>query len=138
MYNIKTIDHNDALFLAKKCLDIAKQNNFYISVSVVDASGNLLCQLRDVNAGLHTLSASYKKAFTAVSQKRNTSQIQDGIDKGFIPKEILSLDSRLTSMNGGVIIQNQDSIIGAIGVGGAHGKSDEDIAFKAMKVFFDS
>ena len=47
----------------------AKNNNLMVSVTVVDASGQTLAVLRDHRAGVHTVRASYKKAYTANSQK---------------------------------------------------------------------
>lgn len=52
------------LDLAKKEV---KKNGFNVSITIVDKSGQILAVLRDKKAGVHTLSASYKKAYTANS-----------------------------------------------------------------------
>ena len=58
------------LELAKK---EARKNGFYVSITIVDKSGQILAVLRDDKAGVHTLNASYKKAYTATSQKKRNS-----------------------------------------------------------------
>lgn len=128
-----TLDTKDALFLVQEGLSIAHEMNVSISVAVVDGSGVLLNQARHEDGGAHILSASLKKAFTAYSQKRDTLDIFQGIKNGDIPKDILSLDIKLTSMPGGVVIRHEDEVIGAVGVGGAHGQKDHDIAIKAIE-----
>ena len=57
----------------------AKKDNLAVSITVVDASGQTLAVLRDHFAGVHTIRASYKKAYTANSQKRKTAVIAKGI-----------------------------------------------------------
>lgn len=53
----------------------AHKDNLAVSITVVDASGQTLTVLRDHRAGVHTIRASYKKAYTANSQKRETAVI---------------------------------------------------------------
>lgn len=53
----------------------ADKQDFQVTITVVDKSGQTLAVLRHQNAGVHTIRASYKKAYTACSQKRETSVI---------------------------------------------------------------
>ena len=53
----------------------ARESGHAVTVTVVDRSGQILAVLRDHHAGVHTLNASYKKAYTAASQKRETVAI---------------------------------------------------------------
>jgi hypothetical protein len=53
-------------------MQIAKEKNYSISVSVVDSEGNVVAQARSDTAILITLSGAYKKAFTANSQASKT------------------------------------------------------------------
>ncbi|QOW63709.1 heme-binding protein [Campylobacter hepaticus] len=111
----------------------ARKEGFNVSITIVDKSGQILAVLRDENAGVHTLSASYKKAYTAVSQKRETGQILKGVKEGIIPEDIRYLDDKFSIMPGGVPIMLDGIVIGGIGVGGAHLEQDVKIAKAGLK-----
>ena len=106
----------------------AKNNQFAVSITVVDRSGQTLAVLRNHKAGVHTLRASYKKAYTATSQKRETAEIAKGIKDGTIPEDIRFLDENVLMMAGGIPIRIGSIVVGGIGVGGAHGNEDVKIA----------
>ena len=107
---------------------MAQRDQLEVSITVVDRSGQTLALLRDHRAGVHTISASYKKAYTANSQKRETEVIAKGIADGTIPADVRYLDENMLMMAGGLPIYNGDLVIGGIGVGGAHGSEDVRIA----------
>lgn len=117
-----------ALRIARGAFEEAARSGYGISVTVVDRSGQVLAVLRHHNAGVHTLQASYRKAYTACSQKRETGEIQQGIRNGTIPEDIRFLDPNFSVMEGGVPIIIDGIVVGGIGVGGAHGSEDSRIA----------
>lgn len=112
----------------------ALKEKFYVTVTVVDRSGQTLAVLRHHNAGVHTIAASYKKAFTACSQKRETSEIAKGIKDGSIPEDVRYLDDNILAMDGGIPILIDGIVVGGIGVGGAHGNADVQIAKAGLKI----
>ena len=112
----------------------ATKNGQFITVTVVDKSCQILAVQRHHSAGVHTLSASFKKAYTACSQKRETAAIAKGVKDGVIPEDIRYLDSNFSIMDGGVPIFINNVVVGGIGVGGAHGSDDVNIAKAALKV----
>lgn len=114
--------------IVQAAFDEAKKDGLFITVTVVDKSGQTLGVLRHHNAGVHTLRASYKKAFTACSQKRETAEIAKGIKDGTIPEDVRYLDENILIMDGGIPIFIDGKIVGGIGVGGAHGSEDVRIA----------
>ncbi|MDY3070210.1 MAG: heme-binding protein [Parabacteroides sp.] len=118
--------------IATKAFDEANRRGFFITVTVVDKSGQILSVIRHHNAGVHTLQASYKKAYTACSQKRETGEIRKGIIEGSIPEDIRFLDNNFSVMDGGVPITIEGIVVGGIGVGGAHGNEDTEIAKTAI------
>lgn len=120
--------------IARAAFDEAKKSNFFISVTVVDRSGQTLAVLRHEEAGVHTLRASYKKAYTAASQKRETAEIARGIKNGTIPADVRYLDENILAMDGGVPIFWEGKVIGGIGVGGAHGAEDSRLARAGLSV----
>ena len=106
----------------------AEKSGHSITVTVVDKSGQILSVLRHHDAGVHTLRASYKKAYTACSQKRETALIAKGIKDGTIPEDVRFLDENILVMEGGIPIFINDKVVGGIGVGGAHNSEDSRIA----------
>ena len=106
----------------------AKKDQVMLSVTVVDASGQTLAVLRDHQAGVHTIRASYRKVYTANSQKRETAVIAKGIAEGSIPANIRYLDENMLMMDGGMPIYIDGVVVGGIGIGGAHGSQDVRIA----------
>ena len=119
--------------IAAEAFDEANRKGFFITVTVVDKSGQILSVIRHHNAGVHTLQASYKKAYTACSQKRETGEIRKGIMEGKIPEDIRFLDSNFSVMDGGIPIIIEGIVVGGIGVGGAHGNNDTEIARTAIE-----
>ena len=112
----------------------AENDGLFITVTVVDKSGQTLAVLRHHNAGVHTVRASYKKAFTACSQKRETAEIAKGIKNGTIPEDVRFLDENILILDGGIPIFINGKVVGGIGVGGAHDNEDIRIAKAGLKI----
>ena len=112
----------------------ANKNEFKVTITIVDRSGQTLAVLRDPQAGVHTLRASYKKAYTSASQKRTTAEIYLGVKEGRIPEDIRYLDENISIMEGGIPILINKIVVGGIGVGGAHGNADIKIAEAGLAV----
>ena len=112
----------------------ANKDQLAVSITIVDRSGQILAVLRNHNAGVHTLRSSYKKAYTANSQKRETAEIAKGIKDGSIPEDFRFLDENFLLLDGGVPILIDNVVVGGIGVGGAHGSEDVRIAKAGLKV----
>lgn len=117
----------NAAFLA------AKKEQFIVSITVVDRSGQTLAVSRDHRAGVHTIRSSYKKAYTANSQKRETAVIANGVKDGTIPHDVRYLDENMLILPGGVPIYINGIVVGGIGVGGAHSNEDVRIAKAGIK-----
>nr|WP_147674518.1 heme-binding protein [Flavobacterium sp. XN-5] len=124
---------NMAAKMIQAAFSEAEKDQLYVTISVVDKSGQTLAVLRHHNAGVHTIRASYKKAFTACSQKRETAEIAKGIKDGSIPEDIRFLDENILALDGGIPIFINGKIVGGIGVGGAHGSEDVRIARAGLK-----
>ncbi len=112
----------------------AEKDGLSVCITIVDKSGQTLAVLRHHNAGVHTVRASYKKAYTAASQKRETAEIAKGIKDGSIPEDIRYLDENILAMDGGIPIFINGKVVGGIGVGGAHGSEDVRIAKAGLSV----
>ena len=122
-----------AMEMVKAASKEALKDNLAVTITVVDRSGQTLAVLRDHKAGVHTLRASYKKAYTANSQKRETAEIAKGVKDGTIPEDVRFLDENILIMDGGIPIIINNIVVGGIGVGGAHGSEDVRIAKAGLK-----
>lgn len=114
--------------IAQAAFAQAQADGLFITVTIVDKSGQTLAVLRHHNAGVHTLRSSFKKAYTANSQKRETADIAKGIKNGTIPGDVRYLDENMLIMDGGIPILLEGKVVGGIGVGGAHDSEDVRIA----------
>ena len=112
----------------------SKRHGLMVSVTVVDRSGQILACLKDHRAGVHTIRSSYKKAYTANSQKRETEVIARGVADGSISADIRYLDENILIMPGGIPIYIDGIVAGGIGVGGAQGSEDVCIARAGLRV----
>ena len=123
-----------ALKMIEAAFAQAEKDSLQVTITIVDKSGQTLAVLRHHNAGVHTVRASYKKAYTAASQKRETAEIAKGIKEGTIPEDIRYLDENILMMDGGIPIFINGKVVGGIGVGGAHGSEDVRIAKAGLKI----
>lgn len=119
--------------ILRNATEEAKKNGWNVSVTVVDRSGVVLGVIRDYRAGVHTVRASFKKAFTAVSQKRTTKEIAEGMNTGKVPGDLKYLHEDFTTLDGGIPIVVKGVVVGGIGVGGAHGSQDIQVAEAGLK-----
>lgn len=133
-YSVPLLTSDMALKIVNAAKIEAEKDNLAVTITVVDRSGQTLAVLRHHNAGVHTLRASYKKAYTANSQKRETAEIAKGIKDGTIPEDVRYLDENMLMMDGGIPILINNIVVGGIGVGGAHGSEDVRIAKAGLKI----
>lgn len=76
--------------------------------------------LRADHASLHTVDASQRKAYTALSTKTPTGTLATNLQKNPAAAQMAAIDGFLV-LGGGVPIKVGDEVIGAVGVGGAPG-----------------
>ena len=131
---IPVLTGETTLKMVQAAAEQAQKDGLYVTITVVDRSGQTLAVSRHHNAGVHTIRASYKKAYTACSQKRETAEIAKGIKEWIIPEEIRFLDENVLMMDGGIPVFSNGIVIGGIGVGGAHGSEDVRIAKAGLKI----
>ena len=98
-----------------------RSDGYSVSVAVVDRHGNVVTQLRDPQAGPHTVGSSFGKAFTSASMGRPTAKLTEAIAKNPSLAGLRDMDSRMVILPGGLPITVGDFRVGGIGVGGAPG-----------------
>ena len=122
---LSSIGFETALKAATAALADCRAKGALVAVAVTDRSGVVLALLRDPLAGMHTPDAAMRKAWTAVSFRSTTSQLEKATSAATDSNGIRQLPG-VAMVGGGLPISAAGQQIGAIGVSGApSGKLDE-------------
>jgi glc operon protein GlcG len=102
------------------------------AIAVVDDGGHLIAAERWDNTFAASATISLGKARTAALFRKPTKLFEDIVNKGRTSMTALP-DSLFTPLQGGVPIEVDGKVIGAVGVSGAaSAQQDEDIAMAAI------
>ena len=116
---------------AQAALDHCKKDGYRVSASVVDRTGVLRALLRADGAGPHTVDSSRKKAYTAASLRRATTDLAEMIAKQPALQALRDMNESILMVGGGLPIEIAGEVVGAIGVGGAPGTHLDDACAEA-------
>src|SRR3989475_8988604 len=108
-----------------------KQDGYRVTVAVVDRAGVLKVLMRGDGAGPHTTNSSSKKAYTAASLRRPTSELAELVAKTPALQGLRDIDDKVLILGGGLPIEIGGEIVGAIGGGGAPGSHLDDACAQA-------
>lgn len=124
----------DADVLVATAHQAAEAAGVTVSVTVLDAGGQLLAFRRDDRAVLISGETSTRKAYTALQLDASTADLVDAVQPGG-PFHTLptALDRPLLFIAGGVPIHRDGRLIGAIGVGGGAPEQDHQFATAAIE-----
>lgn len=118
------------LLMAERAVHAAlascQKDGYRVSVSVVDRAGVLRAMGRGDGAGPHTVDSSRKKAYTAASIRRPTTELANLIDTMPTLQALRDMNSEILILGGGLPIEIADEVVGGIGVGGAPGAHLDD------------
>ncbi len=124
----KSLGPELALDLARAALDSCRSRGYQVAVAVVDRFGVTQVMLRDRFAGPHTPLTASGKAWTAVSFKTSTTDLNAISQPGMMQAGIRNLPGAVI-IGGGLIVEAGGSLVGAVGVSGApSGDADESCA----------
>ena len=112
-------------------LDACHKDGYRVSVSIVDRSGVLRVMARADGAGPHTVDSSKKKAYTAASLRRPTTELAELINKVPTLQALREVNDQMLMLGGGLPIEIGGEIVGGIGVGGAPGAHLDDACAQA-------
>ena len=112
-------------------LDACNKDGYRVSVSVVDRAGVLRAMARADGAGPHTVDSSRKKAYTAASFRRPTTELAELINKVPTLQALREINDQALMLGGGLPIEIGGEIVGGIGVGGAPGAHLDDACAQA-------
>ncbi|MER7664139.1 heme-binding protein [Streptomyces sp. NPDC096193] len=123
----------DAEILVEAARSAAESAGVTVAVSVLDAGGHPLAFRRDDRAVLIAGETSTRKAYTALQLNAPTADLVDAVRPGGLFHTLpTALDKPLLFIAGGVPVQRDGRLIGAIGVGGGAPEQDHGFATAAV------
>lgn len=129
-YMVRLLAPETALAAAQAALRKCRDSGWQAAVAVVDRAGVPQVMLRDRFAGPHTPRTAIGKAWTAASFRTSTTELARLSQPGQPQSGIRNLP-RAVLLGGGLVIEAQGSIVGAIGVSGAPGGEADDSCARA-------
>jgi len=126
-----------AVELAQAALADCRGRGYQVAVTVVDRFGLAQAVIRDRFAGPHTLATSQGKAWTAVSFRARTQDLDARITAGELSTGLRGIPGALV-LGGGVPVESAGSIVGGIGISGAPDPAfDEACALAGIQAIAD-
>lgn len=136
-FSTKSLTPATALKLASAAMAACQEMGYQVAVSVVDRSGIEQVMLRDRFAGPHTPDTAWRKAWSAISFRTNTSDMLE-VTKGGMPQAGIRHLDNVAMLGGGMMVTSAGQMVGAIGVSGAPGgELDDDCAIKGIEAIED-
>jgi uncharacterized protein GlcG (DUF336 family) len=136
MITTKSVDLAEATHILQAGIARANEIGSPSTVSVVDAAGTIVVQARMDGASLSSVALAYNKAYTSLSCRMPTSAIakiaQPGGDFYGIAN---GLGGRAIIFPGGIPIEFEGKVVGAVGASGGNGTQDEEVARAAATSF---
>jgi len=129
-YTTKALTPETALKAAQAALKKCRDDGFQVAVAIVDRSGITQVMLRDRFAGPHTPPMAIDKAWSAMTFRTNTADL-DRVSQPGMQQSGIRNRPRVVVVAGGMIIEGAGSLLGGIGVSGAPGGDRDDICAKA-------
>jgi uncharacterized protein GlcG (DUF336 family) len=112
-------------------MEACKKDGYRVSVSIVDRAGVLRAMGRADGAGSHTVDSSRKKAYTAASLRRATTELAELVGKVPTLEALRDMNPEILILGGGLPIEIGGDVVGGIGVGGAPGAHLDDACAQA-------
>jgi glc operon protein GlcG len=99
-----------------------------VAIAVVDAHGDLICSLRADGAAARMGRRSRAKAYTAATLGMDTVVFRDQVVKAQGRTLDDWGDPRLTSLQGGLVVEDGDRVLGGIAMSGNTTVRDQELA----------
>ena len=108
----------------------AKRNGWNVVIAVVDDGGHTVLLQRLDNAQISSIDTAVAKARAAVAWKRPSRLLEESVNNG--RTAFLSISQGMGLLQGGVPIEIDGAVIGAVGVSGVKASDDEIIALAGV------
>jgi len=126
-----------AIALAQGALDACHEAGYQVAVTVVDRFGETQVVMGDRFAGPHTIPTATAKAWTALSFRGATLELDERIASGELSRGLRDIPGALF-LGGGVPVISAGTIVGGIGVSGAPEPTlDEECAEAGIETIYD-
>lgn len=124
-FTTKSLTPETALKAARAALEKCRADGFQVAVAVVDRAGITQVVLRDRLAGPHTVEVAANKAWSAVSFRTHTNELEKASREGTAMSGLRHFP-RAIAVGGGRMVEAGGSLLGGIGVSGAPGGDNDD------------
>ena len=108
----------------------ALRNNWKVVIAVVDDGGHTVLLARLDGAQWSSIETAVEKARAAVAWKRPSRLLEESVNNGRIA--FLSITQGMAVLQGGVPIEVDGALVGAVGVSGVRAADDEVIALAGI------
>ena len=113
------------------CEAAAGQNGWKVVIAVVDEGGHAVLVQRLDGAQWSSIDTAVGKARAATAWKRPTRLLEESINNG--RTAFLSISQGMALLQGGVPVEIEGQVIGAIGVSGVKASDDEIVALAGVQ-----
>ena len=120
-----------ARVVAAACEAHALANSWRVVIAVVDEGGHTVLLHRLDGAQWSSVETSQEKARASVAWKRPSRLLEESVNKGRIG--FLSITQGMAVLQGGVPLEVDGAIVGAVGVSGVRAADDEAIALAGIE-----
>jgi uncharacterized protein GlcG (DUF336 family) len=114
----------------------AEEIDVPMCIAVMNEGGNLVAFHRMDDALLASISISQNKAYTAVSLKLDTETVWEVSQPG---ESLYGLgntnEGRIITFGGGIPLESDGDVVGAVGVSGGSAEEDVTVASAAVEAF---
>jgi len=108
----------------------ALRNSWRVVIAVVDDGGHAIVTARLDGAQWSSIDTAVNKARAAVAWKRPSRLLEESVNQG--RAAFLSITQGMAVLQGGVPIEIEGAIVGAVGVSGVKAADDEVIALAGV------
>lgn len=126
----KTLTLEAARIALAACEAEALRNNWRVVIAVVDDGGHAILVARLDGAQWSSIETAVQKARAAAAWKRPTRLLEESVNNGRMA--FLSITQGMAVLQGGVPIDVDGAIVGAVGVSGVKAADDEVIALAGV------
>lgn len=122
----------DAQRISDAAEDRARQDNWNVVITILDAGGHLVSLRRMDGTQIGSVDVSIQKATSALKFKRPTKVFEDAVKSGNL--HLISLPG-IVAVEGGLPIREGEKVIGSIGISGVTSAQDGIIAAAGLESF---
>jgi glc operon protein GlcG len=122
----KSLSLEAARIAMSACEARAREGGWRVVIAVVDDGGHPILVTRLDGAQISSIDTAVNKARAAVAWKRPTRMLEESVNNGRFA--FLSIHQGMALLQGGVPVEIESQVLGAVGVSGVKASDDEVIA----------